>query len=81
MKSLHSLLSRGKAIYNVLYIPSMKKNMSPPFVVSRHGNDVNDIPKIQVINPTEDDHYIRLVHTKRTPNGNSHFRDMDDWRN
>ena len=48
------------AMYNALYIPSMKENLIPPFVVRRQGNVVNDIPKIQVFNPTEEDHCIIL---------------------
>lgn len=47
-------------MYNALYIPSMRENLIPPFVVRRQGNVVNDIPKIQVLNPTEDDHCLIL---------------------
>ena len=48
------------AMYNALYIPSMKENLIPPFVVRRQGNIINDIPKIQVLNPTEEDHCLIL---------------------
>ena len=48
------------AMYNALYTPSMKEHLIPPFVVRRQGNVVNDIPKIQVINPTEDVHGMIL---------------------
>ena len=48
------------AMYNALYIPSMKENLVPPFVVRRQGHIVNDVPKIQVLDPTEDDHCLIL---------------------
>ena len=48
------------AMYNVLYIKGMKENLIPPFVVRRQGNIVNDIPKIQIIDPTEKDHCLIL---------------------
>ena len=38
-------LTHYLAMYNVLYIPSMKENLIPPFVVRRQGNIVNDIPQ------------------------------------
>ena len=52
------------AMYNALYIPSMKENLIPPFVIRRQGNIVNDIPKIQVLNPTEEDHCLILDHSR-----------------
>ena len=52
------------AMYNALYIPSMTENLIPPFVVRRQGNKVYDVPKIQVINPTEDDHWVILDDVK-----------------
>ena len=48
------------AMYNVLYIPDMSENLVPPFVIRRQGNIVNEIPKIQVLNPSESDHCLML---------------------
>ena len=47
-------------MYNALYIPSIKENLIPPFLVWRQGNVVNDVPKIQILGPTEEDHYLIL---------------------
>ena len=48
------------SMYNVLYVKEMEENLLPPFVVRREGHILNDVPKIQVDNPTEDDHCILL---------------------
>ncbi len=48
---------------NALYVPSMKNNLVPPFVMREAGIRVNDTPKIQTIEPTEDDHSIYFPDT------------------
>ena len=48
------------AMYNALYVKGMKDNLVPPFTVRRQGNIVNDVPKIQVLNPSELDHCLIL---------------------
>ena len=49
---------------DALYVPKMENNLIPPFILREAGIEVNDVPKIQVDNPTERDHSIFL------PNGN-----------
>jgi hypothetical protein len=41
---------------NALHVPSMKNNLMPPFVIREAGIRANDTPKIQTIDPTEEDH-------------------------
>ena len=43
---------------NALHVPSMKNNLIPPFVMREAGIRVNDTPKIQTLDPTEEDHSI-----------------------
>jgi hypothetical protein len=43
---------------NALHVPSMRNNLIPPFVMREAGIKVNDTPKIQTSNPTEEDHSI-----------------------
>jgi hypothetical protein len=43
---------------NVLYVKSMDINLIPPFILREAGIKVNDVPKIQVDDPTEQDHAI-----------------------
>jgi hypothetical protein len=43
---------------NALHVPSMKNNLIPPFIMREAGIKVNDTPKIQTSNPTEEDHSI-----------------------
>ena len=45
-------------IRNALYVPSMKINLLPPFILREKGIIVNDAPKIQVKNPTVSDHSL-----------------------
>jgi hypothetical protein len=45
-------------IQNVLHVPSMKNNLLPPFVMREAGIHVYDKPKIQVAEPTAEDHSI-----------------------
>ena len=47
-------------IRNALFVPSMKNNLIPPFVMREAGIRVNDTPKIQTDNPTEEDHSIHF---------------------
>jgi hypothetical protein len=46
------------ALRNALHVPSMKNNLIPPFVMRETGIKINDTPKIQTSNPTEEDHSI-----------------------
>ena len=41
---------------NALYVPKMENNLIPPFILGESEIEVNDVPKIQVDNPTEKDH-------------------------
>ena len=49
---------------NPLYVPSMKSNLIPPFVIREAGIRVNDTPKIQTSDPTEEDHSIYFPDTE-----------------
>ena len=49
-------LTRVIMMYNVLYIPQMTHNLIPPFVVRRRGHVINDVPKIHIDTPSEEDH-------------------------
>ena len=48
---------------NALLIPSMKHNLIPPFMLREAGIIVNEVPKIQVKDPMEDDHAICFPET------------------
>ena len=50
-------------IRNALHVPSMKHNLLPPFILRQAGIEVNDTPKIQVMDPTEKDHSIYFKET------------------
>jgi hypothetical protein len=43
-------------LQNALFVPSMRNNLTPPFVMREAGTRVNDTPKIQSGDPTEEDH-------------------------
>jgi hypothetical protein len=45
-------------IRNALYVPSMKYNLVPPFVMREAGIIVRDTPKIHMEEPTEEDHSL-----------------------
>ena len=45
-------------VHNALHVPSMRNNPIPPFVMREAGIRVNDTPKIQTSDPTEEDHSI-----------------------
>jgi hypothetical protein len=49
----HILLVR-----NALHVPAMENNLIPPFIMREAGITVNDTPKIQLREPTVDDHAI-----------------------
>ena len=52
----YSLKTYILVIMNALHIPSMEHNLLPPFILREAGVEVNDVPKIQVMDPTEKDH-------------------------
>jgi hypothetical protein len=45
-------------VRNALHVPAMENNLIPPFIMREAGITVNDTPKIQVREPTVDDHAI-----------------------
>ena len=47
--------------HNALSVPSMDDNLDPHFILWEAGLQVNDTPKIQVKEPTIDDHSIYLA--------------------
>ena len=47
-------------IRNALYVPSMQHNLIPPFMIREAGIVVNDTTKIQLDDPSADDHYIHF---------------------
>ena len=46
---------------NALYIKTMENNLIPPFIMRQGGAIVNDIPKIQCLDPSIDDHCIKFT--------------------
>ena len=50
-------------IRNALHVPAMTNNLIPPFMIREAGIRINDIPKIHVKEPTEDDHAIIFSET------------------
>ena len=50
-------------VRNALYVPSMKNNLIPPFIMREVGIEVNDVPKIQVGDPSKRDHSIYFKET------------------
>ena len=50
-------------IRNALHVPSMEYNLLPPFVLREAGIQVRDTPKIQVDDPSEEDHAITFTET------------------
>ena len=45
-------------VRNALYIPNMDHNLVPPFILREAGVIINNVPKIHVQDPTENDHAI-----------------------
>lgn len=50
-------------IRNAIHVPSMANNLIPPFVMRENGITVNDIPKIHLNDPSENDHAITFNET------------------
>ena len=50
-------------IRNALHVPSMDHNLIPPFMMREAGIIVKDTPKIQLDDPSEDDHAITFPET------------------
>jgi hypothetical protein len=50
-------------IQQALHVPSMRNNLIPPFIMRECGIQVRDTPKIQVQDPSEDDHAIFFPET------------------
>jgi hypothetical protein len=50
-------------IQNALYVPSMDYNLLPPFMMREAGLIVKDTPKIQLDDPSEEDHAITFPET------------------
>ena len=48
---------------NALIVPSMQNNLIPRFVMGEAGIRVNDTPKIQTVELTEEDHSIYFLET------------------
>ena len=51
-------------IQNALHVPSLKNNLVPPFVMREAGIKVYDTPKIQLDEPTIEDHSICFPETE-----------------
>ena len=51
-------------VRNVLYVPSMTHNLTPPFILREAGIEVNDTAKIHVTDPTVLDHSVFFPKTK-----------------
>jgi hypothetical protein len=51
-------------IRNALYVPSMDNNLIPPFMRREAGITVKDTPKIQMQDPTVEDHSIFFPETE-----------------
>jgi hypothetical protein len=51
-------------VRNAIHVPAMKNNLIPPFILREAGITVNDVPKIQVKDPTVYDHVILFPETK-----------------
>lgn len=47
-------------LQNALHVPSMDHNLVPPFMLRQAGVTVNDTPKIQLDEPTKEDHALIL---------------------
>ena len=59
-----SLKSYLLVMHNALYIPIMRQNMIPPFIMREAGLVVSDNPKIHCDEPTVEDHSIYNEYTK-----------------
>jgi hypothetical protein len=50
-------------IQNALYVPSLDHNLLPSFMMREAGVIVKDTPKIQVDDPSEEDHALTFPET------------------
>jgi hypothetical protein len=50
-------------IRNALYVPSLDHNLLPPFMIREGGVIVKDTPKIQLDDPSAEDHAITFSQT------------------
>lgn len=50
-------------IRNAIHVRTMTNNLIPPFILRQAGIMVNDVPKIQVKDPTEKDHALVFPET------------------
>jgi hypothetical protein len=50
-------------IMNALYVPALNYNLLPPFIMREAGIIVNETPKIQLEDPSEDDHTLTFPGT------------------
>jgi hypothetical protein len=53
-------------IRNALYIPSMRNNLLPPFILHQAGIEVNDVPKIHTNEPSTHTHSVTFKETSFT---------------
>jgi hypothetical protein len=51
-------------IRNALHLPSMQTNLIPPFIMREAGITVHDTPKMQMDDPTTEDHSIYFPETR-----------------
>ena len=51
-------------VWNALYVPSMKRNLIPPFIIREKGIKVKDTPNIHMDEPDEDDHTGVFTNTR-----------------
>ena len=51
-------------IRNTLHVPSMQTNLIPPFIMREAGINVHDTPKMQMDDPTNEDHSIDFPETR-----------------
>ena len=52
---------------NALYVPSMQHNLIPPFILREAGFQINDVPRIHLDDPSNDDHALHLDDDARIP--------------
>jgi hypothetical protein len=50
-------------IQNALYVPSLDHNLLPPFMMREAGVIVKDAPKIQLEDPSKEDHALTFPET------------------
>ena len=50
-------------LQNALYVPSMKNNLIPPFIMIEAGINLNKIPKVHLNNPDVEGHSIFFSET------------------